>query len=164
MYLISSGTSNCDHRRQLSRATRRDIARNKDCQDGEKRREEIMPPIPGDEKIIRVEQAANSDGNMRHSPGHQGTKRATENGSCRRDQRALPQKDRADIDPAITHRSQNRDLLNLGQHRHREHIENSKSGEQDDERNGNRYGHSQSQKKLQGTLLAILPTRSTMLE
>ena len=101
---------------------------------------------------------------MRHSPRHQRAKRAAEQRSGRRDQRALPQKDRADIDPAVTHRTQNGDLLYFRQHRHRQHIENTETGEQDDKRNGDRDGHSQGKEKLQCAFLAVLPTCCAMLE
>ena len=101
-----------------------------------------MAPVPCHQKIIGVKQAADPNRNVRHAPSHYGAKETAEHRSGHGDQRALPQEDRADVDPPVTHRAQNRDLFYLREHRHRQHIKNAESSQQDDKRNRNRDGHS----------------------
>ena len=74
--------------------------------------------------------------------------------------RPATEKSHGNIDAAITHRTQNRDLLYLREDRHREDIENSEASQQNDERNRNRNRHSQGQKKLERALLAFLPAKA----
>ena len=123
-----------------------------------------MSPIPCHQKVIRVKQAAEANGNVRHAPGHQRAQQTAEQRSGRGDQRALPQENRADVDPPVTHRTQDRDLLYFREHRHRKDIKNAEASEQDDKRDGNRDGHSQGQEKLQRAFLAFLPARGVVLE
>jgi len=47
----------------------------------------------------------------------------------------LPQKDCADVPPAVAHRPQNGDLFNLREHGHCKDMKNSEAGQQNDERN-----------------------------
>src|SRR5437870_11060323 len=54
----------------LGSAARRDIARDEYSNDREQRRPEIVSPFPCHQKVISVEQAADSNRNVRYSPGH----------------------------------------------------------------------------------------------
>ena len=46
-----------------------DVAGDEDGDDREDGGPEIMAPIPGDQKMVRVDQAADADGNLGDAPG-----------------------------------------------------------------------------------------------
>jgi hypothetical protein len=76
----------------------------------------------------------------------------------------LPQENGGNVDAPVPHGTQDGDLLDFRQHRHCKDIKNAEASEQDDQRNSNRDGHSQGQKKLQCALLAFLPARGVVLK
>src|SRR4029453_13208184 len=103
MFLNSSGTSNRNHRRQFSSATRGDVTRNENGQNREQRPKSVVSPIPRHQKVIRVQQTAETNGNVRNTPGHQRTQQTAEQRARRSDQRALPKENRGNVDSPVTH-------------------------------------------------------------
>src|SRR5947209_235930 len=66
-----AGAAQSGHRGELGGAAGGDVARDEDGDDGEDRGPEIMAPVPGHQKMVRVENAADLNGNLRHAPGHE---------------------------------------------------------------------------------------------
>src|SRR4051812_37440667 len=99
-----------------------------------------MTPIPGDEEMVRVEQAADLDGDFRDAPGEERAGEAANNGSSGGDHRALPEEDGGDIAGAVPHRAQDRDLLQLREDRHGQDVKDAEPSQQDDQRDGDSGG------------------------
>src|SRR5581483_3549078 len=93
---------------------------------------QIMSPVPRDDEVIGRDQTAQADWNLRNAEREQRTDDATDCRSNDANKSALPEKNRAHIAAAITHRLQDRDLFQFRKHGHGEHIENSESGEEQD--------------------------------
>src|ERR1700730_9148381 len=123
-----------------------------------------MPPIPDHEKMVRVKQSTNVDGDVGDAPCH----KCAENTSDRRpgsgDERALPQKNRADVDSPIAHRPQNCDLFYLREHRHGQDVENPETGEQNNQQHVKMSTAPHRSKNLQVRFFAFLPAESDVLE
>ena len=143
---------------------RRNPARNRDRNDREQSGPQIVMPIGSDRKIIGVKKAAHPQRNMRNADHQESADEAADKRTERRDERALPEKNRADVAPAVTDRAQDRDLLDFRKHGHGEDIKNAETGEQNNQRNGNRGGEPQSQEELQIGFLAFLPAAGFVLK
>src|ERR1700731_2492400 len=114
--------------------------------------------------MVGVEQTADVYRHFRNSPRQQHAENAAENRADRGYERTLPEKNSGDVDPPVAHRTEDRDFPDLRKHRHREHIEDSETGEQDDERDSDGGGHSQGRKNLQISFFTFLPALGTVLK
>src|SRR4029077_7738999 len=123
-----------------------------------------MSPIPNHDEMIGVKQTANLDRNMRDAPRQSRAEQTPYERSDDGDERALPEKNRADIDPTITHRTQNRDLSYFGEDRHGEHVKNTEARQKNDERDRDRSRDSQSEENLKVPFFSFLPALRDMLK
>ena len=78
--------------------------------------------------------------------------------------RALPEKNRADVAPAVTHRAQDRDLLDLRKHRHGEDVEDAETGKENNQRDRDRGRDAQGEEELEVRFLAFLPAARFVLK
>src|SRR5207237_9911882 len=125
---------------------------------------EVMAPIPTDDEIIGGKQTAQPNRYPRHAPGKKRTDDTTDHGPSHRDERALPQKNRGNVAPPVSHRSQDRDFLHFRKDCHRKNIKDPEPGEEDDERNGYGRREAQGHEKMESRLFAFLPTGSLVLK
>ena len=114
--------------------------------------------------MVGYDQSAHPDGDLRNGPRQERAGEASEDRARRRDHRALPKENCADVVPPISHRAQDRDLLHLRKHRHGEDVKDGEAGEQNDERDGDRGRDAQSGEELQVTRFAILPALRAVLK
>src|SRR4030095_12156914 len=112
----------------------------------------------------RKNKAARGKRNMGHADHHEPATETADERAERRDERPLPEKNRADVQPAITDRTQDRDLLDFRKHGHGEHIENAEAGEQNYQRDRDRSGEPQGEQELKVGLFAFLPTARLVLK